>query len=61
MIGGEDVKAVAKSALLKIATLFGNLAIMTGNTGFRPITLRRQLSLVLPVRRSGNHDRQNRF
>jgi hypothetical protein len=41
------------------ATLFGNLAIMTSGAGFRPITLRRQLSLTLPVRWSGNHGQQS--
>jgi hypothetical protein len=32
---------------------------MTSIAGFRPITLRRQFSLVLPVRWSGDHDQQS--
>ena len=44
---------------LKSSTLFGSLAVMTSIAGFRPITLRRQFSLVLPVRWSGDHDQQS--
>jgi len=44
-----------------ISTLFGSLAVMTSIAGFRPITLRRQFSLVLPVRRSGDHGQQADF
>ncbi len=46
----------------KDPTLFGNLAIMAPifyDWSFRPMTLRRQFSLVLPVRWSGSHDQRS--
>jgi len=55
----QNEREVSRPFYLKVATLFGNLAIMTSGAGFRPITLRRQLSLTLPVRWSGNHGQQS--
>jgi hypothetical protein len=41
--------------MIKLTTLFGSLAVLASEASFRPITLRPQFSLGLPVRWSGNH------
>jgi hypothetical protein len=54
----RDERVQTRSWCFKNSTLFGNLAIVAPifyNKSFRPMTLRRQFSLVLPVRWSGDH------